>query len=82
MTEHINGAQPQIVQPQPAPMTWQIAQVEVNGQKLIVLQVHHRLGTFTAFLDLVFAKNIAAQIDNAATQAGSGIIVPPPGMRF
>ena len=73
MTEgqHVQG---QPLPPQPTPMTFRVFTTPV-GQDLVVLEVHHAAGTFIAFLDPESAKGMAAQLEQAAGSARSGLTV-------
>lgn len=88
MTDHANGAEPEpgpqleVVQPVPHPKTYQFIQGEFNGQKVIVVIISHAAGQFVDFLDATSGHALAAQLDDAATQAGSALILPPSARRF
>lgn len=63
------------IQPQPVPQQVAIQVVNGGGQSFVVLQIIGPTGTFVSFLDPDSAATIAAQLDGAASQAKTGLVV-------
>lgn len=73
----------EVVQPQPSPMTVQVAQAEgQDGKKFVVLVVAHPTGQSVFHFDADGAERVAVMLKDASTQARSGLVVPPPGLHL
>ena len=69
--------QPQVVQPQPAPMSIQMEQaVDPQGNKLVVLIIHHPLGQNVFFLNPDGAEHVGNGLLDAARLARTGLEIP------
>lgn len=67
----------QHVQPQPAPLSWEFGGARTpDGATLIVLTVYTVGGQHTYFLDPATAKTLAAHLEQTASQATTGLILP------
>lgn len=78
MTEQANGAAPQVVQPAPLNESWSIAQqTGDDGVTRIVVQIFHVAGVHVSFMTPEAAKTIAANFERVASQAQTGLILPP-----
>lgn len=64
---------PQVVQPQPVPMTWQFAP-QPGG--LLVIAISTPTGQMVLFMQPAEAKALAAEMDKQAGLARSGLIIP------
>lgn len=69
--------QPQLVQPQPCPMSVQIGQAHgPEGKNLVVFIIHHMTGQSVYHFGPEEADGIADAIKNAARQAKTGLEIP------
>lgn len=69
--------QPQLVQPQPCPMSVQIGQAHgPEGKNLVVFIIHHMTGQSVYHFGPDEAVGIAEAIKQAATQAKTGLEIP------
>lgn len=68
--------QPQVVQPQPVPQTFVVQVINTPDMTMLVaLQVMSPTGSHVSFLSADDAMSLAAQIEQAATHARTGLIV-------
>lgn len=68
--------QPQVVQPQPVPQTFVVQVINTpDAAMLVALQVMSPTGSHVSFLSADDALALAAQIEQAATHARTGLIV-------
>ena len=73
----MNGEAPEgetneVIQPQPTPMSFQIAAGYLNMDKVVILSTFSATGTHVIFLDVDSAKSIGKQLQEAAT----GLVLP------
>lgn len=78
---------PQHVQPQPAPASWEIGEARApDGSTFVILAFHTVGGTQVNFLDPNGAKGLAAALEQKASQVATGLILPngpvPPAFRM
>lgn len=66
--------QPQTIQPQQVPETWNIT--ALTGGK-VVIEIHHLSGVHVSFADADVAEQIGQLIVSTARQAKTGLILPP-----
>jgi hypothetical protein len=77
----VTAEQPPVVQPQPVPMSFGVGVVQDPlGNKLIVLQLQHPMGSTVLFFDLESAASLAGQVRAAVKQAGTSLILPAAGL--
>lgn len=70
-------AQPQHIQPMPAPSSWELMEARgPDGTPYIVLVFHTVTGPHYQFMDAAGAKGLAAALEQQATKVSSGLIVP------
>ena len=70
------GQQAPTVNPQPTPQTWTVQAIPTdNGKQLVMVVFNGHCGAWVNFLAPHAAKNLAAQIEAAATQAETGLII-------
>lgn len=68
--------QPEVVQPQPVPQTFVVQVISTpTGDMLVALQVMTPTGSHVSFLSADDAMALAAEIEQAATHARTGLIV-------
>lgn len=70
---------PALVTPQPVPCHPAVVQLQMNGQKVIALQIATPVGVSFYFLSCDNAKELAKQLEAAS---GSGILVVPAGTKI
>lgn len=70
---------PQVVQPQPVPISVVVDVARGGGQSAVVLSVLSPTGTGVYFLPPDFAEQIAGMLTDRARQARSGLLVAPAG---
>jgi len=69
--------QPQVIQPQPCPITVQLGQAQTaDGKQLVLLIIHHFTGTSVYHFDPDGAVGIAKALQDAALQARTGLEIP------
>lgn len=72
-----NGQHQSPVQPQPAPVAFQIAQGQMPDGSLAVIFVANTVtGQTVLFIDPATARSLAAGLEKAATAAASGLVLP------
>lgn len=67
----------QHIQPQPAPSTFQVDIMRTNdGRSFVAIVFHTVHGAHFQFMDAVGAKNLAAALEQKASQMSTGLIIP------
>lgn len=68
---------PNVVQPQPVPTTFNVAQVQTtDGKMLAQLTMHTPTGTHVVFLDSVVAKAVGEALTQIASLSATGLLMP------
>lgn len=75
-----SNQQPQPLPVQPVPAQWRFS--ALPDHKAVAINITMHIGTITLFASAADAKNLAALLDQAASQAASGLIAVPPGMQL
>jgi hypothetical protein len=66
------------IQPQPLPEQWNVGVAQMpDGTKYVVVQITGPAGTKVSFLAAEAATQVGEQIKAAATQARTGLVMPP-----
>jgi hypothetical protein len=75
--EQQQAQQPQVIGPQPVPMTFNVEGVRADdGTPMVMLATFSFTGTSVSFLPLEIARQVSAMIAAAADQVDTGLIVP------
>lgn len=75
-----NSAQPRspqpVIQPQPHPVTQQVAVVQVSGRSYVILQLFTACGLHITYLSADEAAPLGEALQQAAREARTGLTLP------